>query len=158
MLLPYYFAVFVLASCIAQVTVSNGGDLPMQAELRNDGGMTATADNNERNRIKFECEQCQLTRKHIRIKHIRRCGICHKSFTQPATLWRHGRTHNKGKPLKCNKCGKKYIRGSYLKKHAKWHESENIGVKKWLKKSDILTISEQLRLAKDIGYFDEEII
>ena len=47
----------------------------------------------------------------------RSCSVCHRTFTKPAHLQRHVRTHVSEKPFACEHCSKPFARTDALHRH-----------------------------------------
>ncbi|VDK86745.1 unnamed protein product [Litomosoides sigmodontis] len=110
MLLPYHLTLFVLPSCIAQVTVSPVGSLSVTFDSAYDKSGLANVDH-----VMNAAPNKEL-----------KCSECGKQFQKTFNLKRHKETHSNIKAYKCNKCGEKFGRLFTLKRHEKLHSGEKL--------------------------------
>ncbi|EXJ82935.1 hypothetical protein A1O3_06752 [Capronia epimyces CBS 606.96] len=57
-----------------------------------------------------------------RVRKVRQCTTCDRTFAKTDHLERHIRSHTKEKPFKCTICGRNYGRHDTLLRHQKYHQ------------------------------------
>ncbi|CAG9538385.1 unnamed protein product [Cercopithifilaria johnstoni] len=134
--LSYYLVVLVLPLYIAQVTVSNENDQPVQLGLRNDGKIRTIANGSKTNKKWFKYIECgkefscagNLKRPkvmmHTEDDDAYKCKICSKVFNAPSILTRHNLVHEEKRPFKCNTCDKGFKYRYCLSAHMVTHTDE----------------------------------
>ncbi|CAG9539152.1 unnamed protein product [Cercopithifilaria johnstoni] len=127
MFASYYMVVIALPLYIAQITVSNDGSLPIQAEIKNDNEITTVANDSKAKGERFKCVVCDkqlgyasTLKRHMRI-HTgeKNYTLCSKAFNDRSNLQRHKLTHENVRPNKYKQCGTNFAHNCNLKKHVK---------------------------------------
>ncbi|VDK88975.1 unnamed protein product [Litomosoides sigmodontis] len=129
----HFFNVFMLQSCVAQITISNEGEVRTHAEvIRDDEARTAAGGTEEAcdESLKRELNVKNFTNsRHHRIykkRSIRNitCNICCKQFKRPDYLKVHERIHKGRRDYVCNLCDRNFTQSSHLRRHQNTHSVE----------------------------------